>query len=273
MNPPSEGSNCDITLNLVNSNGRLNLTKVRAGFQTRYLLLIPEAHSLGLLSSEQNKVDLFIENLILAANLILHKTALSTLEGDLPESQVEYKRQEIEEIVEDKPYGRHITITDTVIITEKVEVMMEFAEEIDENRLISLLQQINRVSITKLQNNTPMELVNLKKSFNEYRNAMSVFDRLMIFKHLFNSLEFATNSDGMDRTGPNLDNEVAKITNLQTSDVCEWRQFYDRAKHVDRKGKDLTTFIEGMKNLPNFLVPLRLATQAVIFARINTFGI
>lgn len=269
-NPPTEGTTFDITLKLVNSSGRLNLTKVSPGFQTFYWLFIPEAHSLGLLSSEQNKIDLFKDNLILAANLVLHKTALSARKGDLNEPKVEYKRQEPETTVEETPNGKHITITETVIPTDKVEVMIGFTEEIDENVWVSILQQINEVSIKKLQNNAQTKLVNLNKSFNEYRNAMEVIsDRLIIFKHLFNALELASNFDGKDRKGSELDDEVARITKLQASTVCEWRCFYDRAKHVDRTTKDIMTFMEGMKKLSEYLLPLRSATQTVILNRLK----
>lgn len=269
-NPPGEGTFCDIALKLVNSTGRLNLTKVKPGFQTFYWLFIPEAHSLRLLSSEQNKIDLFQDNLILAANLLLHKTALSTRKSELNEPQVEYKQQKSEGITEETPEGKHVTITETITVTDKFEVMIGFTEEIDENMWVSLLQKINEACITKLQNNAIMKLVNLKKSFNEYRNAMEVVsDRLIIFKHLFNSLELATNFDGKDRKGLDLDNEVLRIANLQASEVRDWRHLYDRAKHVDRRTEDMATFMEGIKRLSDYLIPLRLATQTVILDRLN----
>lgn len=269
-NPPTEGTTCDINLKLTNSNDRLKLTKVSPGFQTLYLLSIPEAHHLGLLSSEQNKIDLFKENLILAANLILHKTALSARKSDLNVPEVEYKQQESKVIEEETSKGKHITITNTVIVTDKVEVMIGFTEEIDESMWVSILQQINTLSIKKLQNSTQVPLINLKKSFNEYRNAMEVIpDRLIIFKHLFNALELASNFDGKDLKGLEFDNEVARITKLQASEVREWRCFYDRTKHVDRTSRDMATFMEGIKKLPEILLPLRVATQAVILDRLK----
>jgi len=270
-NPPSEGDSCNITLKLVNSKDRIDLTKVSSGFQTQYSLSIPEAQSLGLLSSEQNEVDLFIENLILAANLVLRRTALST-GGELAKSQIEFEEQhEYETVVENRSDGKHITVIDSLKLRDTVHVMRAFTEEIDESGLISNLQLINKVSLVKLPNGARLKLANLKKSFNEYRSAMSFFDSLMIFKHLFNSLELATNSDGVDRKDSSLDIEVAKITNLQASETCDWRLFYNRTKHIDRTPKDLATFVEGIKNLANFVIPLRLAAETVIIIRLHKF--
>ena len=269
INPPSEGSSYDITLKLVSSKGCINLTKVSAGFQTEYLLSIPDAKSLGLTSSQQNEVDLFIGNLVLAANLVLRRVALSTIEGRLPESQVEFKQHEPEVVVENRPNGKHVTVTDRAYARACFHVMKSFAEEMDENKVVSYLQFVNKIAIVEPPNKNRLELVNLKKSFNEYRNAMSVFDNLMIFKSLFNSLEFATNFNGKNRREQELDNEVAKITGLQILDVCKWRQFYNRTKHPDRTPEEVKDFSMGKENLHEFIAPLRLAVEAVIIDRLN----
>lgn len=114
-----------------------------------------------------------------------------------------------------------------------------------------------------------IEMDNLKKSLTEYETGMKVFDRLMVFKHIFNSLELATNWDGSDRQGSSFDMQVATITGLQTSEVTEWRRFYNRTKHIDREPKEIAEFVQGMQNLPYFLKPLRLASNTVIFDRLK----
>jgi len=272
LNPPGVDTSCDVTLKIVNSKGRIDLTKEKVNFQTQYLLLILDPSSLGLSSSEQNIVDSFTENLLLAANLLLQRAALMTLGGGLIQSQVEFKQPEHRVVVEDRPEGKHITITEVIMLRDTIHITIGFSEEIDEDKLVSHLELINKVNeadIDTVSGDTKIKLSNLKKSLNEYKNAMSVFDRLMIFKHLFNSLELATNWDGVDRKGSDLDNEVVKISMLQTSEMCNWREFYNRTKHIDRTPIDLRTFITGIESLPSFLKPIRLAVETMIIDRLK----
>lgn len=269
VNPPAEDRNCDVNLLLTNSKGRINLVKESVGLQTRYSLSILDPSSLGLSTSEQNTVNRFIRDLVLASNLLLRHAALSTLEGDLAESHIEFKQSESKVVVEDTPQGKHITITETIMLRDSVHVTIGFTEEIDEDRLAFNLGLINKVNKNKLPKDTTLELVNLKKALNEYENAMSVFDRLMIFKHLFNSIELAVNWDGIDRRGSVFDTEVATTASLQVLEVTGWRKFYDRTKHVDRTPKDITAFIRGMENLPSLLMPLRLASETLIIDRLK----
>jgi len=86
---------------------------------------------------------------------------------------------------------------------------------------------------------------------------MTVFPKLMIFKHLFNSLELSTNWNGVDRKGSSLDREVAGTSGIPMTNAEKWRRFYDRTKHVDRTAKDATEFVGGLATISDDLVPLR----------------
>jgi len=269
INPPSVDTNCDVTLVIINSKGRISLVKEGVGLQTRYMLSITDPSSLGLLNSEQNTVELFIKDLVLAINLGLRRTALSRLEGDLAQSHIEFKQADTKVVVERTPEGQHIAITEVIMLRDSVHITIGITEEIDEEIVVSNLQLINKVNRYNLSAHSKIQLVNLAKSLSEYESAMSFFDRLMIFKHLFNSLELATNWDGIDRKGCSLDIEVAKITGTKTLEVCDWRGFYNRTKHIDGTPKEITAFVKGMENLPQKLMPLRLASETAIIDRLK----
>jgi len=270
INPPSEDRNCDVSLILINSKGRINLVKEGVGIlQTRYMLSIADPLSLGLLNSEQNTIELFIKDLVLACNLVLRHAVLSKLEGDLTQSNIEFKQPEAKVIEENTPQGKHITITEVLTLGESIHLTVGLNEEIDEGKMISNLALVNKVNRNKLSAHGKAQLVNLGKSLSEYESAMLSFDRLIIFKHLFNSLELATNWDGTDRKGSCLDTEVANVTGIQMSEVCDWREFYNRTKHIDRTPKDITAFVKGTENLPQKLMTLRFASEIAIIDRLK----
>lgn len=267
INPPSLNNSCDVNLILTNSKGKINLIKENVGLQTKYSLSISDPLTLGLLTPEQNVVDRFVRNLLLAMNLHLRRTALSIFGGDVAQPDIEFKQPEGNVRVEETPEGKHIVITETVFLRDTFHVTMGFSEEIDENKVLSTLELINKLNKNKSTENVKVN--NLTKSLVEYESAMAVFDRLMIFKHLFNSLELATNYDGCNRYGQSLDTEVATVTGSQVSEVSEWRNFYNRTKHIDREPKEISEFVQGIEKLPYLLESLRAALNTLIIDRLK----
>jgi hypothetical protein len=61
---------------------------------------------------------------------------------------------------------------------------------------------------------------------------MSENFRPYIFKYLFNSLELSTNSK-KEKKGSDFDKEVSKNSLITEKQVCEWRELYNRIKHMD----------------------------------------
>jgi hypothetical protein len=269
MNPPSVIRNSDVTLVPLNSKGRINLDKDGVGLQTRYKLKITDPMSLGLLNSEQETRELFITDLVLALNLSLRRTAFSRLEGDLTESRIEFKQADTKVVVERTPEGQHVKVTDVIAFRDSVHITTGITEEIDEENIISNLRRVRKANRHNLSAHSRIQLVSLAKSLSEYESAMSFFDIVMIFKHLFDSLELATNWDGIDRKGCSLDTEAAIITGIEKSEICDWRGFYNRTKHIDRTPRDITEFVQGMEKLPQKLLPLRLASETAIIDRLK----
>ena len=269
LNPPAEDRSCDINLELINPSGLITLTKEGAGIQTRYLLLVSDPSIIGLNTSNQIQVERRIKDLVLAFNLCLVRTCLSTLQGDLPSAEVKLQPSETKVKIEQTSDGQHISVFETITLRSSVHIRIGTHEELDEKPALNNLKKIIRFNRLELTPAIPLQVVNVAKALNEYENAMTTFDRLRIFKNLFNTLEFGANWNGVDRRGPVLDSEIASISNVQESIVRSWRDFYNRTKHVDRSPIDASEFIQGMENLTLFLPSIREATKQLIIDRLN----
>jgi hypothetical protein len=269
LNPPSEDRSCDINLLLINSSGAISLSKQVAGIQTQYLLTVSNPSLIKLNSSDQIIVERAIKELTLAFNVCLSRICLSTLEGGLPSADVQMRPPETKVTVEQTPVGKEIRIIETMLIRGTVHITIGTSEKLDEGEALAILEKIISVDRFKLQQTSPIKLINLAKALNEYETAMSSFDRLRIFKNLFNTLEFSVNWDGADYTGQAFDGVVASISNIQQLDVGDWRSFYNRTKHVDRTPVDASQFVQGMEKLPSVLPLIREATKKLIVDRLN----
>jgi hypothetical protein len=83
------------------------------------------------------------------------------------------------------------------------------------------------------------QINDIRKSLYEYTNAMSGFDRSGIFKHLFTSLELATNSDGDEKNGVRIregsyqyfkrydDNHTQLEPATSDNDISKGRRLFD----------------------------------------------
>jgi hypothetical protein len=141
-------------------------------------------------------------------------------------------------------------------------------ESIDEQAVLTILPRILATTRHRLPNNASPQQLNRKKALDEYETSLSSSERIMIFKHMFNAIELATNSDGVDRTGSTFDEEVSSLTGQSAAEIAKWRQFYDRTKHIDRNQQHAVAFISGMENLPNMLLPLRQATHRILVSKL-----
>jgi len=216
VNPPSLISGCDVDLMLRKSRGQIHLVKEEVNFQTKYLLIVYDPLALGLTSREQEVAKAFIDNLVLSMNLNLKRAALSVIKGEIPRPYVEiHPKSQV--IVEETPKGKFIKVMEPIVIQEFIYITIKFAEEIDEDSILSTFTLINK--LYREQVTDKLKAHNLKKALADYKSAIEIFDRVMIFKNLFNSLEKAANWDGKDRKGHELDKEVSDITGVQQSTV------------------------------------------------------
>ena len=194
---------------------------------------------------------------------------MSVLKGELPRPEVQVKPSEGPVRVECTPQGLEITVTEHMVPRESIHITDVTSEEIDETQAIEVFRLIKELNRHGLPRNIEPQVSSLSKALTEFENAMTVFPELMIFKHLFNSLELSTNWNGVDRSCNFLDREIAGTSGIPVTTAKKWRRFYDRSKHVDRTEKDAAEFVEGLAAIYEVLVPLRAATTSVILNRLH----
>jgi hypothetical protein len=66
--------------------------------------------------------------------------------------------------------------------------------------VLEVIKEID--SFDNITKTPKFQVEDIRKSLSDYSSAMSSFAAIRIFKHLFSSLELATNCDGCDRTHP-----------------------------------------------------------------------
>jgi len=268
LNPPREDRSCNIDIVITTPSSKLDIVKETPGLQTRYTLTIDDPSIIGLTSSERAMVDKAVKDLILAFNLSLVRTCLSTVGGDLYSAEVETKTPETKVTIEETPKGKSIKVVETIVFRDTVYMTIGTKEEISEQQVIANLNKIIMVNRFSPRPSLVRES-NLSKALNEYEIAMSTFDRLRIFKSLFNTIEFCTNWTGTDYRGQVLDANVAAITTIPQSDIEFWRNFYNRTKHVDKTTLEASTFVQGMEKLPEILPTIREAAKKLIVNCMN----
>jgi hypothetical protein len=268
LNPPSEDRSCSIDIVITNGSGKIDLVKESPGLQTRFTLIITDSSIVGLTSSDQSIVELTVRDLLLAFNLILSRTCLSTLGGDLHPAEITSKTPTTSVTIEEAPEGRIIKIAETLTLRDSVHITIGTREEINEKQVIDYYNKITRVK-RHSPNPSVIKELNIGKALKEYESAMSTFDRLRIFKYLFNTIEFCANWNGTTYKGQNLDSIVASISKVPQADVEFWRGFYNRTKHVDRTASDASEYVQGMEKLPEILPKLREAAKQLISDCLN----
>lgn len=270
-NPPATGHSINVKINLINSK-YITISDWNADSDQQSLTLkIAEPISLGLQDFQDYNVEKFIDKVQLACNLVLKNAVFSRNMADTSHSKVERKSDESQKTKAkvSEPTSGHkvVVVQETVRITERVHITVGFEDELDETRVIEILQKINELENPKLTTN--FQIQDLNKSLEEYSAAMSSFDRVGIFKHLFSSLELATNCDGNDRKAAVVDKEVNKITGISDSEVKDWREFNARLKHIDRSPQDEAVYQEGLRKIGEKINPLRDTAEKVIVDRLQ----
>lgn len=269
INPPAHDRQFNIELKITNSRGILRLTKESTGFQTSYLLEILKPTEIGFTTTESSVLNKDLKNLLLAFNLALSRIVFITTKSEFVKVNTELQPVAPWSTVEQNENQTIADLNGHVSISNSVSIMGGTSEDVDEDLVIKIFKNIQSVKRFSIQTNTAVKIVNLSKAFNEYENSISSFDRLVMFKHLFNAIELSTNWDGKNREGDDLDKEISEISGISQSDAKYWREFYNRTKHVDRTPTDITNTVQGMENLSSLLGPVRECTRKILYDRLQ----
>lgn len=269
-NPASTGHGASVEFTLKNEK-HMEISKWQKGTQPTFTLTIHDPMSIGLEDSQENNVEQFMDDLILACNILLKRVVFSKHASNSNKSRLQFKEHESTSEVHDTPTGKAVVITEHVRIRDSVSVSIGTTDELDENEVLDILQKI--IKIRKGTAQSTLNVNNFQKSLNEYDAAIEGIERLSVFKHLFSSLELATNCDNApDRTGPSLDNEVISITGVARSDIEDYRNFNSRSKHKDRTTDEENLYQDGLKQLGGKINTLRKVTQEIINTRFSAIS-
>jgi hypothetical protein len=140
--------------------------------------------------------------------------------------------------------------------------------EINENKIVETFRKIQQLRRFKWKDASQLQTINLNDALSKYESGIGEFELLIKFKHLFNSLEVVTNVTGTEWKGDKFDNEVQKIVSVSTADSREWREFYNRAKHVQKDSKDINKYYDGIDTLPDKLLAVRSHLNEVLLSKL-----
>lgn len=205
---------------------------VKGSHKTKCSLNIMDYVKLGM-PDDQAGIEVFYNKLLLSFNLVLKRLVMSTFD-------IIYSRVRIG--------------------MEQVSAVIGCNESIDEDDVSYFFTRIN----TLYQNPADIVTNNLKKSLIHYQTAMESNMALLIFKNLYNSLELVGDVNGVGLIDSALDTEIASISGIDDSKAKEWRQFYNRIKHVDKNTTQITAFSDGTNNLKDYVKESRQAVQLAI---------
>lgn len=265
-NPPSPSSATRANINISNQK-HITITNWKSEDTPSFVLEITDPLLLGLSNFEESTVNKFMESVILACNLEMKKASFSRHNSNSSHPSIQRKKENpILPKEEETPTGKKITFFETVHITDSVSITMRFEDKIDENNLNNILKRIQNLPNTHISNLITHEL---QKSLNEFYLATTNFERVSIFKHLYTSIELAVNSDGKNRRGPKLDEEINKLSGLTLTQINEFRNFNNSLKHLNKFVKHRNAYQEGMKNLGTTITTLRNASQTIILDKLN----
>lgn len=269
VNPPSGGFGIDAKINLTNKKF-LTITNWKKSTHPSFTLEITNPISLGLPDFQESNVENFFDSVILSCNLVLIKAALSKHSSDSSHTKIQRKKEPpIPSKVEDTPTGKKVTIQEVIRITESVSISIGFEDELDESKVIEVLNKLLKIENGNVSSN--LNIQDLQKALREYNSGTTNFERLGIFKHLFSSVELATNCDGNDRRSSQLDNEINRISGIELSKIEDFRKFNSRTKHIDRHFLHRSEYKEGMSKLGEKIIFLRECAQKIILEKLSTF--
>lgn len=268
VNPPAPGRGVDIEMNLANAS-KVKFLNWQNGSVASFTLEISDPGTIGLANSQNNTVEQFIDDFILACNLLLKKAAFSRQNYDSAYATIERKPRAPSPPAKVEDFGKmkKVTFTEVVEVTDSWSITTGFKDELDEPKIIELMTKIRKIHSGSTQ--TSLKTTDLQKALCEYDVGMTSFEGLGIFKHLFSSLELSTNCDGIDRNGSNLDAEANRITGVDIVKIEDCRRFNARTKHIDKNQNDEKEYQEGLAKIGEKIIYLRQATCNCILDRLK----
>jgi hypothetical protein len=243
---------------------------------TEYNLMINNPSALGFSSTEGSLAKNRINYIVLSINLTLVVAALSRRGSILSTPTIistnERNKEHIKEALvreQQQEDGNIIRqVVESIGISEHNQaVLVSEQQQLDESCVLTNLKLIHKIDwhIEDHQGNTTRH--NLAKALRDYEGAFNNIEREKIFKDIFNAVEEAVNWD-TGRDGWKLDNELSSVAKVAPNKAAQWRCIYNRIKHPDHNQQP-AEYLTAVSQIPNELVPLRLAANTVFLERLK----
>lgn len=111
---------------------------------------------------------------------------------------------------------------------------------------------------------------NLKNSLESYSTAMEENNKTIKFRDLFTALEKVTDIDGNQIIEDAFDKKVITLYAVNPTNVKDWRLFYNRIKHAQRRNsKDINKYYTGQEKLPETLPAIRKCVQNILLSKLK----
>jgi hypothetical protein len=223
--------------------------------------------------STKIEIDREVKNLILAINFSLKRACVSLASSSVSNITIVPKADpnvSVGRVIKNGPETQ-INIRHSFSIQSyatKAVVGNETFDEIEILRIFKIIQGFSLFHFSYVSNQMAISKSNIEHALREYTGAMKATDRLSKFKQLYNSLEFAVNSDGNEVIGEDFKKEVMRLTNKSEQTITKWHQLYMRSKHVSRESIEIRTFLQGERDISTIIPELKIACQEVILKKL-----
>jgi hypothetical protein len=200
--------------------------------------------------------------LVLSLNLLLSRGCVTRVETKKHSFKLNHDISKHDNFVKREGNVTNVHLFESINIHDSVSATVITKEELDELKIFDLLEKVRKLN-RFIEKTNPHE-VNLNLSITHYEKSMSEEILLFKFKNLYNSLEYIINVKGPDLKGNDFDKKASQMTGKPAATIKEWRDFYNRIKHIQRNSSDVKTYTEGNNNLANWVLSLRNCTKELI---------
>lgn len=255
---PGHSTNIEIT---VTNQHHLHVTKLDADKQI-LKLEVTEPDALGLASLDDMHTNEFMRRIILACNLVLERAAFSTSSIDSSHAGVVMGSQPSTSKVEKTLTGLEVTLIETVSVRDSSSWVIGFSNELDEKKVIDVLQKIHVVYGS--DGNPPSKIFDMQKALDVYQGGMQATGTLHAFKGMYEAMELAVNSDGPSNEGLDFDKKVQHLIGDNAAQIGIFRNFNNSSKHSGRT-KYNADYEKGKANINKYIRDLRpIVTTAIL---------
>lgn len=231
-------------------------------------MTVPSGNNLGFMTGEQAEFEMDFTNLVLAFNLTQKRICMSYKKGDFPSFKVTPKVPPSKESVTKLDGGYHLHSEDTIVLRDEAHFTIHICGDSEENKVAGIFHRLQKLRRFERKGVSQLHAMNMNDALTKYESGISEFERLIKFKHFFNSLELVINMAGKELKGDDFDTEVQRISSVNKTDAKVWREFYNRIKHVQKGSDDISKYYEGIDSLTNKLLTIRTNLNEILLYKL-----